>query len=105
MFCRLPDGLFTLSSLTHLVLNETFLECLPENMGKLVVLFSFLFLFKLRLIFFTHAYAVAAQTSFLNLEVPQYFTFLSISNHDDRFSAVFFRAGICHVFFFTTLIN
>ena len=79
MFCRLPDGLFTLSSLTHLVLNETFLECLPENMGKLVVLFSFLFLFKLRLIFFTHAYAVAAQTSLLNLEVPQYFAFLSIS--------------------------
>ena len=79
MFCRLPDGLFTLSSLTHLVLNETFLECLPENMGKLVVLFSFLFLFKLRLIFFTHAYAAAAQTSLLNLEVPQCFIFLSIS--------------------------
>ena len=39
---RLPDGFTMLLSLTHVYLNDTFLDFLPANIGRYVVLFDFI---------------------------------------------------------------
>ena len=39
--CRLPDGFTMLFNLTHVYLNDTFLDFLPANIGRYVLKYIF----------------------------------------------------------------